>query len=104
MAAGIRERPAVMSRLIAAPALYVAWTVIVSTALYGTYRSDPYVFAFTTMGLAWLTGALALLGLGACCLSRRLRPRDRVVIVVALALAAAAVARALHVLSTFNWA
>ena len=94
----------VTNRYTTSPMPYVVWTLLVSAALYGTYFSDPYLFGFTTLGLAWLTGAIALLGLGACLFSTRPRARDRVIIVVALVLSGAAVARALAVLSTFKWA
>lgn len=93
----------VMNRYTTSPMPYVVWTLLVSAALYGTYFSDPYVFGFTTLGLAWLTGAIAVLGLGACLFSTP-GPRDRVIIVVALVLSGAALARALAVLSTFKWA
>ena len=48
-----------MKRFITRPGVYVVWTLLVAAALYGTYFSDPYVFGFTTLGLAWLTGACA---------------------------------------------
>ena len=93
-----------MKRLITSPSSYVAWAAIVSAALYATYFSDPYVFGFTTLGLAWLTAAVGLAGLVTCVFARRARTRDRVIILGALALAAAAVARALATLSAFKWA
>ncbi len=93
-----------MKRFITRPGVYVVWTLLVAAALYGTYFSDPYVFGFTTLGLAWLTGAIALLGLGACLFSTRPRPRDRVIIIVALVLSGAVVAKALATLATFDWA
>lgn len=93
-----------MTALVTSPWFYVIWAAIVAAALYGTYFSDPYVFGFTTLGLAWLTGTVGVVGLGACVLSKRLNMVGRLVIVAAVALAAAAVARALATLSTFKWA
>jgi hypothetical protein len=93
-----------MKTLITSPSPYVVWAVIVAAALYGTYFGDPYVFGFTTLGLAWLTAAVGLVGLATCLFSKRPRPRDRLIIAGALALAAAAIAKALATLSTFKWA
>lgn len=92
-----------MRRLIAAPIGYVAWTAIVILALVGTYPVDPYVFGFTTLGLAWLTGAVALAGILACFLRETSRAA-KAVILVSVLIAAGAVAVALDVLSGFSWA
>jgi hypothetical protein len=86
-------------KLIAAPIVYVAWAAIVIVALVGTYPADPYVFEFTTLGLAWVTGAIALLGLAVCVWSGALARRGRVVILASMIAAAAAVGVALPVSS-----
>jgi hypothetical protein len=86
------------------PLPYGVWAATVVTALYATYFVDPYVFGLTTLGLAWLTGAVTLVGLIASLFSKRPRLRDRVIIVVALVIATAAIAKALITLSRFNWA
>jgi hypothetical protein len=91
-------------RFATRPGPYLVWALVVAASLYGTYRSDPYVFAFTAMGLLWLTGLVALAGLAACLFSRRPRARQRAAILGALALAAAAIAKAFDTLSGFNWA
>jgi hypothetical protein len=93
-----------MRKLIATPLVYVAWAAIVIVALVGTYPARAYVFAFTTLGLAWLTGAMALLGLAACVWSGALTRGGRVVILGSLIISAAAVGVALRVLSGFKWA
>jgi hypothetical protein len=93
-----------MKRLITRPALYVVWAMLVFAILYGTSFGDPYVFGFTTLGLAWLTAAMGLAGLATCLFSKRLRARERVAIVGALALAAAAIVKALATLRAFHWA
>ena len=93
-----------MKALVTSPTPYVVWATVVSAALFGTYFSDPYVFGFTTLGLAWLTAAVGLVGLATCVFSSRPRSRDRAIIVGALTVAAAAIAKALATLSGFNWA
>jgi Zn-dependent alcohol dehydrogenase len=93
-----------MKRLITSPSSYLVWAALVSVALYASYVNDPYVFAFTAIGLAWLTGAVGLTGLATCVLAKQVRARDRVIIVGAIAVAAAAIARAFAMLSTFRWA
>jgi hypothetical protein len=93
-----------LKRLVTSPRSYIVWALIVGAALYGTYFTDPYVFGFTALGLAWLSGAIALVGLGTCLLSKRSRPRDRILIVVALVVTAAAIAKALDTVSAFKWA
>jgi hypothetical protein len=82
-----------MKTLLTSPTPYVVWAGVVSSALFASYYNDPYVFGFTTLGLAWLTAAMGLLGLA-----------DRAIILGALAVAAAAIAKALDTLSGFNWA
>ena len=91
-------------KLIARPGLYAVWAGCVLVALYATYFADPYVFAFTVLGLAWLTGGVALVGLGVCLFGRKVSRRGKAVIVTSLAGAGAGIARALHTLSGFNWA
>src|SRR5688572_26000428 len=87
-----------MRKLITAPILYAAWAAIVIAALVGTYPVDPYVFGFTTLGLAWLTGGMWLLGLVACVLPGAASRGGRVAILGALIIAASAVGVALRVL------
>jgi hypothetical protein len=90
--------------LMVSPTPYMIWALTVVAALYGTYFGNPYVFAFTTLGLCWLTVAVGILGIAICLFSKRLRTRDRALILAALAIAAAAIARAFQTLGTFNWA
>jgi hypothetical protein len=93
-----------VKRFITSPVPYVVWALAVSAALYGTSFADPYVFGFTTLGLAWLTGAVALVGVLVCLVSRTARASTRVIIVGSLVLAAAAIAKALATLRSFDWA
>ena len=86
------------------PIVYVAWAAIVVLSLVGTYPVDPYVFGFTALGLAWLTGALTLIGIIACLLPRAVSGAAKAVIVGSLVVAAGAIALAFRVLGGFNWA
>jgi hypothetical protein len=91
--------------VFSSPWTYGAWALFVVSALAGTYLADPYVFAFTALGLAWLTGAVAIVAVGALAFWGWEWTRTRRVLVVfGLAVAVAAVARALAVLRTFSWA
>jgi hypothetical protein len=89
---------------ITSPTPYVIWALAVVAALYGTYFGNPYVFAFTALGLCWLTVAVGILGIAICLISKRLRTRDRALILAALAISAAAIAKAFQTLGTYNWA
>lgn len=40
--------------------LYVGWALISSVLLAITCAIDPYVFGFTALGAAWLSGAFVL--------------------------------------------
>jgi len=93
-----------MISLIANPVIYVTWAVIVVAGLGVAYRTDPYIFAFAAIGLAWVTGAMSLIGLAAALLRRPAHPSARIMIVMALAVAVAAIAVAFGVLRTFKWA
>jgi hypothetical protein len=89
---------------LSSPVLYVIWALTVLAALCGSYFADPYVFGLATLGLAWLTAAVGILGISIILVSKRLRTRDRAVILAALVIAAAAIAEAFRRLGTFNWA
>ena len=93
-----------MLSLIANPAIYITWAAIVVAALVFTYFSDPYVFGFTAIGLAWLTAVITLVGLPAVLRVKPARPSARMRIVVAIVVAVAAITAAFSVLRTFNWA
>ena len=91
-------------RVLSSPAVYCGWAVLVVAALLGTYRIDPYVFAFTALGLAWLTGAVAIVAVAVLALwGWGWTRRRRLLVAFGLAVAVAAVARALAVLRTFSW-
>ena len=94
-----------MRRFLSSPWTYGGWALLVVSALAGTYPVDPYVFAFTALGLAWLTGGVAIVAVGALAFWGWEWTRTRrLLVVLSLAIAVAAVARALAVLRTFKWA
>ena len=79
--------------------------VFVVAALVISYPIDPYVFAFTALGLAWATGAMAIVAMGAMAAwawdwswTRRL------LVAAGVVMAIAAIERALAILRTFKWA
>ena len=92
-----------MRMLATHPLPYLVWAALVVTALCSSYFTDPYVFGLTTIGLAWLTGAVAITGVVACLVSEHLRFRNCAIIVVAIAIAAASILKALATLETFEW-
>jgi hypothetical protein len=91
--------------LLSSPLLYGGWAVFVVGALVGTYPVDPYLYGFTALGLAWLTGAVTIAAVAALALwgwdwtwTRRL------LVAGAVAASIATVAQALAILRTFKWA
>ena len=92
-----------LTRMVTRSWPYAAWAGLVVLALVTTYFGDPYVFAFTTLGL---TGVSAPIGLvGACvALFSRIAAREKASIVTCIAIAAVALALAFVVLRTFRWA
>jgi hypothetical protein len=90
--------------LIGSPALYAGWLVLTGGALVISYRTDPYVFGFTTLGLGALTAAIALAGLAGAWLRRSEGWRPALGILVPVLLAILAIFTALQVLGTFSWA
>ena len=94
-----------LRRALSSPVLYCGWAGLVVIGLLATYRVDPYVFAFTALGLAWLPGVVAIVAVGALAFWGWEWTRTRrLLVVLGLAIAVAAVARALAVLRTFSWA
>lgn len=94
-----------LRRLLSSPLLYGGWALLVVGALVGTYPADPYLYGFTALILAWLTGAVTIAAVGAMALWAWdwTWPR-RLLVVVAVAVSVAAVAQALAILQTFKWA
>jgi hypothetical protein len=92
-------------RVLSSPLLYGAWAVFVVCALVGTYPVDPYVYGFTALGLAWLTGALTIVAVAALGFwGWEWTWTRRLVVIVAMGVSIAAVAQALAILRTFRWA
>jgi hypothetical protein len=94
-----------LRRLLSSPWMYGGWAVLVVGALVGTYPVDPYVFGFTALGLAWVTGALTIVAVAALGFWgwEWGWPR-RLLVIAAMVVSIAAVARALALLRTFSWA
>ena len=91
-------------RLLRDPRTYWAWTLIVLVSLGCAYPIDPYVFAFVSLGLAWLTGGVAVIGLVAVVLSKAAPARSKVGVGMALVVAGLAIAASLKALGGFRWA
>jgi len=84
--------------------LYGAWAIFVVAALAGAYPIDPYLFAFTTLILAWLTGAVVIAAVAAVALwAWDWSWQRRLLVVAPVTLAVLAVAQALALLRTFTW-
>jgi hypothetical protein len=92
-------------RVLSSPVLYWSWAIVVVAALLLTYPIDPYVYGFTALGLAWLTGAVTIAAVAAVALWawEWTWPR-RLLVVSGVAVAVLAVAQALAILRTFRWA
>ena len=93
-----------LRRLLSSPFLYGGWAVFVVAALVVAYPIDPYVFAFTALILAWMTGAMVIAAVAAVALWAWdwTWPR-RLLVVGSVALTVFAVAEALAILRTFSW-
>lgn len=83
---------------------YVAWPLLNAAVLLTAYVYDPYVFAFTQMGLAGATALVGVVGVGVCIYADTPTATAKTVILSAIALAAALHAAAFALLRTFNWA
>jgi hypothetical protein len=93
-----------LRRVLSSPFLYGGWALLVVAALLAAYPIDPYVFAFTVLGLAWLTGLVAIAAVAAIGFWGWEWTRTRrLLIAVEVAVAVAAMARALAVLRTLSW-
>jgi len=84
--------------------LYAGYAVFAVLALISTYFVDPYVFAFTALGMAWLSGALFVVALGIAVLSRTAKRSAKAWMIAFAATALVASVAALAVLRTFKWA
>jgi hypothetical protein len=90
--------------MLTSPVPYGAWLLLVLISLPASYFSHPYIFAFTTLILAWISGAIALTGFAVALLSKTASWRVKAWIFVAIALTVASVVVAFAVLRTINWA
>lgn len=93
-----------LKRFTRSPAPYFLWAVLVCVSLVGTYFAHPHIFGFATLGLAWLTAAVALVGMVVILTPKAESLGGRLAILGSLMLAAAAIAAAFATLGTFNWA
>jgi hypothetical protein len=94
-----------LRRIASSPLTYGAWAALVVGALMGTYPVDPFMFGITAIVLAWLTGPVTIVAVGALALwGRNWTWRQRLLVVTTVAVAVAAIARAFAILRTFSWA
>ena len=94
-----------LRRILSSPWMYGGWAVLVVGALAGTYPVDPYVFGFTALGLAWLTGAMTIMAVAALGFwGWEWTWTRRLLVVAAVGVSIGAVAQALAILRTFRWA
>ena len=84
--------------------LYWSWAIFTGAALVVSYAIDPYAFAFTALGLAWLTGAVTIVAVATVALWAWDWTWGRRLLMVAGVVAAVmTVASALAILRTFGW-
>jgi len=94
-----------LRRVLSSPVLYWGWAIFAVAALFLAFPIDPYVYAFTALGLAWLTGAVTIAAVTAVALwAWEWTWRRRLLVVSGVAVAVFAVAQALAILRTFTWA
>ncbi len=93
-----------LANVITDPRLYAAWTVLVVVALAATYFADPYIFGFTSVGLAVVSAGVFIIGISVALLSKTPSSRAKVWILVSVAGAALASVAALVLLRSFGWA
>jgi hypothetical protein len=94
-----------LRRILSSPWLYGSWALVVVCALLGTYPVDPFLYGFTALGLAWLTGAMTIVAVAALGFwGWEWTWTRRFLVIVAMGVSIAAVARALAILRTFRWA
>jgi hypothetical protein len=86
------------------PRFYAIWAVLVVVALTATYFEDPYIFAFTTFGLAGISAVICLIGLSVALSSKAASSRAKAWIIASVTAAVAASAVAFAILGSFKWA
>jgi hypothetical protein len=91
--------------MLASPWTHGGWLAFVAAAFLVTYRVEPYVYGFTVLGLAWVSGLVVAVGVVAIALGIRSGHRGRSAWIAASSLATAAtVIAALQVLKGIRWA
>ena len=91
--------------VVSSPWTHLAWLAFVLAAFLITYPIDPFVYAFTVLGLAWASGAVVAVALVAIVLLLRSGRAGRAAwIGLASAGTAAATIAALAILKSFRWA
>jgi hypothetical protein len=106
MTAPVRESnpsPRGLLRLVASPALYIGWTVIVLVGLAISWPMDPYLFA-----LATLIAGVGTIGVGLAGIIAQVKANPeistRMIIAGAITMSGLLVAIALVLLSRVRWA
>jgi len=92
-----------ITRLLLDSRLHVAWAAFVVLALTVTYFGDPFVFGFTTLGLAWASAAMTVLGVVAVIFPLDRSRRSRLSIAAGILAADCSIAIALITLRSFTW-
>ena len=91
-------------RFFTTPLPHAIWAAAVVVALAATAFADPYIFGFTTLFAAWMTGAMAVVAVAVTILAKGLSRRARAAILGSALVASAAVAVAFARLGTYHWA
>ena len=94
-----------LREFLTSPWTHLGWLAFLVAAFLVTYRIDPYVYGFTVLGLAWVSGVVVAVGILAVVLEIRSGRPGRAVWIGASSLATAAtVIAALQVLRGIRWA
>ena len=96
--------PGRLRRVLSSPIAYWSWAFFTVATLCIAYPFDPYVYAFAALGLAWLTGVVTFVAVGAVALWAWDWPwSQRLLVVSGVTASVIAVGRALSILTTFRW-
>lgn len=92
-------------RILVSPWTYGAWLAFLVVAFLVSYRGDAYVYGFTVLGLAWVSGLVVACGCVAIVLHLRAgRTAGALWIGTGTIGIIASTVTALAILKTFKWA